>query len=117
MKLCELSHADRLRLISRKVQSCETHNKDFSLSLEELNGLFSGDWCPYSGHGFNTWKNVTFERVNPYLGYVSGNVLLVTDAANNHKSRLDDFVKTNVITREMKIKLMRKAIYLLEKGV
>lgn len=117
MKLCDISHAGRLKLIGRKVQSCEMHDKEFSLSLEELNDLFNGDVCPYSGREFKDWKEVTFERVNPFLAYVPGNVLLVSNDANNHKSLLDNFVKTRVITREMKIKLMRKAIYLLEKGV
>lgn len=117
MKLCDISHSDRLKIIGRKVQSCEANEKEFSLSLKELDELFSAEYCAYSGEGFNNWKHVTFERVNPYLPYVSGNVLLVTTHANSHKSLLDNFVKTQVITREMKIKLMRKAIYLLEKGV
>lgn len=117
MKLCEISDAGRLKLISRKVQSCETHQKEFSVSLEELNGLFSGEYCPYSGQEFRDWRSVTFERINPYLEYVSGNVLLVTNDANAHKSLLDNFVKTQVITKDMKIKLMRKALYQLEKRV
>lgn len=71
--------------------------------------------CAYTGREFSTLSNATFERINPELGYVEGNVCIVTQEANAQKGQLDSFVKGPVIPDTMKIKLLRKALYQLEK--
>lgn len=73
--------------------------------------------CQYTGKPFENENDATFERINPNLGYVKGNVVMVSSKANSHKSQLDHFVKGGVIPIEKKIKLMRKALYQLEKSL
>lgn len=55
------------------------------------------------------------ERINASLGYTPENTIAVTHAANSEKSRLDAFMKGTVITNEVKLKLLRKAAYQIEK--
>ena len=91
---------------------CELHQFNISDIIEMI-----GDGnCQYTGKPFKNLEDITFERVNPYLGYVKGNVLTVSRAANGSKSGLDAFSKGNLIPTPMKIKLLRKALYILEKG-
>ncbi len=105
--------------LSAKLQSCVDTRKNFSVPLNEVLDIFNVERCPYSGRKFTLEKgkinSPTFERVNPWIGYESGNVLIVTKAANQEKAQLDAFVKGGVIDYAMKVKLMRKAIYQLEK--
>ena len=58
---------------------------------------------------------MSMERVNPQIGYTPENTIAVTKAANAEKSRLDAFIKGEEIPLEMKIKLMHKAIYQMQK--
>lgn len=85
------------------------------LTLSDILEMVGDGNCQYTGEAFKNIGDATFERVNPSLGYVKGNVLMVSLAANQHKSRLDCFVKEGVIPDAMKIKLLRKALYQLEK--
>lgn len=89
--------------------------RDFSLS--DLIELLGDGRCAYTGEGFENGGDITFERVNPKQGYVKGNVLLVSRKSNQHKSQLDAFVHGNSIPAAMKIKLLRKALYQIEKQV
>lgn len=100
-----------------KLLNAITQGIEISLSGEDLKELANQDKCAYSGKSFvqgHTQLKPTFERINPNLGYVSGNVVIVTRAANGQKACLDQFVKVNEITDEMEIKLLRKALYQLE---
>jgi hypothetical protein len=104
----------------RKLQSKSgrTKDKDCELTdfsvLDILNAIGDGN-CQYTGKGFDSLDDISFERINPKLGYVRGNVVMVKGSVNQTKGCLDSFVKTDVIPLPMKIKLMRKAIYQLEK--
>lgn len=86
-----------------------------SLTLSELLEIVGDGNCAYTGKEFIDINDATFERVNPQLGYVKGNVVMVSSEANQNKSQLDAFVKKEVIPDAMKVKLLRKAIYQLEK--
>lgn len=106
--------------LATKLQSCADTGKDFKLSLNQVLALFENlEVCPYSGRKFSTTRGTpnipSFERINPEKGYEPGNVIIVTKVANNDKGQLDAFMKGTVIKDEMKVKLMRKAIYQLEK--
>ena len=107
------------RRIAKKIQDCFYSNTEFNISALELKEMFSNNKCAYSGRtmSIDPTKDtlVTFERINPDLGYISGNTLLVCKRANQQKSMLDAFYKDDFIPLEMKIKLMRKALYQLEK--
>lgn len=104
--------------MARKIDSCEERGIPFDLTVAEIRELLTVTHCQYTGIEFDpnvkghSW---TLERVNSCEGYNPNNVVVVTDKANSHKSSLDQFVKTNIIPDEMKIKLLRKATYQLEK--
>ena len=85
------------------------------MSMAELVELIGDGKCAYTGQEFEAIQDITFERVNPKLGYVSGNVLLVNRNSNQQKACLDAFIHREHIPDAMKIKLLRKAIYQLEK--
>ncbi|EPT1451951.1 hypothetical protein ACVOZ6_003539 [Escherichia coli] len=73
--------------------------------------------CAYSGKRFQDLGDITFERIDPNKGYVPGNVVFVSKAANDLKARLDAFEKSPGITDEMKLKLLRKAAYRMSKRI
>lgn len=84
-------------------------------SLNDVIEMIGDGNCQYSGKPFKDLEDITFERINPKKGYVQGNVVMVNKDSNNHKSLLDSFVHRDYIPDAMKIKLMRKALYQLEK--
>lgn len=104
----------------RKLQSKSGRTKDKDCELTDfsivdiLNAIGDGN-CQYSGKGFDSLDDISFERINPKIGYVKGNVLMVKGSVNQVKGSLDAFAKTDVMSVSMKIKLMRKALYQLEK--
>lgn len=89
----------------------------FSLTYPEFYKVAASPVCAYSGKYFETDGKyaITMERVNPCLGYTPENTIAVTSAANGEKAHLDGFVKGKEILLDMKIKLLRKALYQLEK--
>lgn len=101
--------------IGSKIHSCLKDGKEFSVPLSELKDMFNEGVCYYTGIKFLHYQHATFERINPFLDYVSGNVVLVTVDANAQKGCLDNFIKQGHIPVEMRIKLLRKATYILEK--
>ena len=80
-------------------------------SLADIIEMIGDGNCQYSGKGFKDLDDITFERINPKLGYVQGNVVMVNKDANTHKSTLDSFIHRDYIPDAMKIKLLRKALY------
>ena len=106
--------------IQQKIFAKSTNTKDktchlTSFAMSEIIEMIGNGMCAYSGKEFKDFQDITFERVNPKLGYVSGNVLIVSREANQSKSQLDAFIQHPCINSEMKIKLLRKALYQLEK--
>lgn len=102
--------------VARKMQHYLDTGREFNIPLAEIKALFDEGRCAYTGVKFQSDQQCTFERINPKLGYVSGNVVLVTKEANAVKSSLDAFVKnTGIVSDEMKLKLLRKAVYAIEK--
>lgn len=100
-----------------KLSSCKDRKIPFELTLLECHALLSSTVCSYTGKAFEQKGSgcLTLERVNPELGYIPENVVVVRSAANAQKSQLDAFVKGNEIPDAMKIKLLRKATYQIEK--
>lgn len=106
--------------IQQKIFAKSNNTKDkpchlTSFTMSEIIEMIGNGMCAYTGKEFKDFQDITFERVNPKLGYVSGNVLIVSREANRSKSQLDAFVKHPCINSQMKIKLLRKALYQLEK--
>lgn len=86
-------------------------------SIYDILNMVGDGLCQYTGKSFKNLADMTFERVNPNKGYVQGNVIMVTLAANQCKAKLDAFIKDEEIPDAMKVKLLRKAIYQLEKSM
>lgn len=105
-----------VQLLQRKKDRCNSTNTQFGITtFSQLVEVVGDGKCAYTGKYFANWQCATFERINPKIGYMPGNVVLVTLEANSHKSQLDAFIKGEVIPDAMKIKLLRKALYALEK--
>lgn len=114
--LMKASSTSQLSRAQKFINKCLNSTDRWFLTLTQFDSLFTNtDFCAYSDKPFNGESDITIERINPNMGYEEGNVCLVTFAANQHKSHLDAFVKKDVITPALKIKLLRKALYQLEK--
>lgn len=106
------------RSYDTKHSNATREGHSFELSLSDWIVLMNQPVCAYSGKKFDARTHPrTMERINPCLGYTVENTIAVTSHANTEKSRLDAFVKGNIITDEMKLKLLRKAVYQLEKRI
>ena len=110
------SHLKMANSYVNKCNQAKNINREFTLTLEDWIALSSQQFCSYSGE-ILTSKNRTMERINPYVGYTPENTLAVTNVANCLKSCLDKFVKEDQILPEMKVKLLRKALYQIEKQI
>lgn len=110
------------RMLLNKSQHAKAKGVFFSLTFADMEALYEATHCAYTGVEMmptpdKSGTHKTIERVNPELGYVRGNVVAVTSESNSHKSQLDSFVKGSCIPDSMKVKLLRKALYQLEKGL
>ena len=107
------------RSYNSKNDDARNRNLQFSLTLSDWTKLMSEPVCPYSGKRFSHKSggsdSRTMERINASLGYTVENTIAVTSAANSEKSNLDAFMKGSVILPEVKLKLLRKAAYQIEK--
>lgn len=107
------------RSYNSKNDDARSRNLQFSLTLSDWTKLMSEPVCPYSGKRFSHKgggsDSRTMERINASLGYTVDNTIAVTSAANSEKSNLDAFMKGSVILPEVKLKLLRKAAYQIEK--
>jgi len=100
-----------------KMNNAMERNIPFRLTLLEMKELTEATHCAYTGEKFPVHGDDirTLERINPKIGYEAGNCVMVTEAANKHKAKLDAFLHMEVISEEMKLKLLRKAVYMIEK--
>lgn len=101
--------------LASKHRNAQVECKLIHFSIGQLIELVGNGKCAYTGKEFESLNDITFERVNPKLGYVPGNVLMVNTKSNQQKSQLDSFMHRDYIPVSMKIKLLRKALYQLEK--
>ncbi|AAQ81484.1 hypothetical protein 44RRORF166c [Aeromonas phage 44RR2.8t] len=99
-----------------KVTGCQERGLEWRITFPQFVELMHTESCAYTGTIFPKDSGRSIERVNPKEGYTMENVVIVTSRANSQKAQLDQFVHDNHIPTEMKIKLMRKAIYQMEKN-
>jgi len=77
-----------------KVQSCKDRGIEFKLNLVSVRNLLSAKKCGYTGLDLTRGKkglgmlstDVTIDRIDNSIGYVKGNVIAVSNVANNFKS-------------------------------
>lgn len=100
---------------TNKITNARQSGKVFAITFETYKEVMTASHCFYSGQKFTDTCTPTLERINPFLGYELGNVVAVTNKANQQKSLLDEFLHQRTITDDMKLKLLRKATYQIEK--
>jgi hypothetical protein len=77
------------RIIYNIRNRCKRNNIDFNITV---NDLVWPDFCPvlsikldYSVESKNRWSQVSLDRTNPSLGYIKGNVVVMSMRANSIK--------------------------------
>lgn len=87
-------------LYLKKVLQCKERGIEFSLTLPEFSNLYKRKRCHYSGAEMTLdgAMRVTIDRIDPSVGYVSGNVVSCSAAANSLKNQL---FETRVATKGM----------------
>lgn len=77
-----------------KAQSAKDRNVEWKLSLVSVRNMMRCTRCPYTGEELTIPNlkasprptDVTIDRIDSTKGYVPGNVMVVSRAANNFKS-------------------------------
>lgn len=116
MNLLDIPLHELLQKLRSKHNHAGTKSELSNITMAALSDIVGDGLCHYSGKEFENLKEATFERINPEKGYVLGNVVFVKDSLNNLKGlTLDKFVKTQLLSDAVKIKLLRKALYQIEK--
>lgn len=104
IKPSEMTEQEIICKVGAKVYSCKKGKREieYELTFAQSIKLFKNtEVCYYTGQPFTDWNDITFERINPLLGYVKGNVVLVKSAANSFKgATLDGFLFNNPIQIE-----------------
>ena len=116
--LYEMSLTSLLKKLSNKKDAARQNSRSFEITgildlLEVINK--SAGRCAYSGKLFKNNDDVTFERVDPNKGYTRENTVFVRTSANALKAYLDAFEKGDSIPEEMKIKILNKTLYRIQK--
>lgn len=93
-KPCDIPEQELIVKTSNKITSAMDKGQPFYLTFKQVQKIFdSQSACAYSGELFGTIGDITFERVNPRLGYVKGNVVLVKSHLNQLKGKtIDRFI-------------------------
>lgn len=86
-----------IKLGNKYSHSLKPENKPFLLSIKQTLKLFKEtDVCHYTKLPFDNSQDITFERVNPTLGYIPGNVVLCKKVVNDKKGcTLDNFIHSS----------------------
>lgn len=83
---------DRRLIVAAKylqlLQSATKRNKEFNLTIADVNKLMSRKTCGLTGVKFNEHNKRTIDRIDANKGYVKGNVMAVTHKANQIKNIL-----------------------------
>ena len=110
---------ETIRIYKNKMSNAKDRGIRFRLLLDDIKSMITCKTCAYTGVEFTISgeRMRTIERINASLGYESDNTVAVTKEANNHKSQLDAYMHGTTIPDEMKLKLLRKSVYQLEKNI
>lgn len=108
-----------LSYYQNKVQSCKDRGIEFKLNLVSVRNLLSAKKCAYTGLELTRGKkglgmtstDVTIDRIDNSKGYVKGNVIAVSNVANNFKSIFENPVyKIDMQMAEKALVKMQKKI-------
>lgn len=110
-----------------KVNDAAGRKLDFNLTLNFWQDLHKeGQICPVTltpmvvrkmSGGERPNDTLTIERLNPRKGYVMGNVVAMSHGANSAKSAVDMLIHSKKLDDASKVRILRKALYQLEKEI
>jgi len=115
----DLYCADKLR---RKANDAKERGIEFSMSFQSMKNILRAKKCYYTGmaikrpkFGINNAEadDLTIDRIDCTKGYISGNVVACSHAANQLKSQVE---KAGIAGFELGIKVMQKSIKRIEGG-
>tara|TARA_R110000851_G_scaffold310650_1_gene470540 strand:+ start:150 stop:719 length:570 start_codon:yes stop_codon:yes gene_type:complete len=93
--------------------SAKSREKDFNLTLADIRRLLKRKTCHYTGLAIGLSVSgvhplqLTFDRRDPTLGYVKGNVVVCSHAANQFKNKIEhEFGE--IISRKDQLKMITK---------
>lgn len=103
----------------RKVESCKTRGIEFKLNLISVRNLLSAKRCAYTGMLLTRGKklqpqlasDVTIDRIDNKRPYEKGNVVAVSNIANNFKGIFENpSYKLDMHTAEKALNKIQKKI-------
>lgn len=109
-----------LAMYMQKKENANERGIEFNLPLDEFSKLQKRSHCAYTGQPFQRDDRElkrTFERIDPTKGYLHGNVIACSAAANQAKSGLDSFEQNPVIPDEMKVHLLERALARIKQNI
>lgn len=98
-----------------KIHYCQSKKIEFKLTFYEFKRLVTAKFCKYTGVILTNRSNpnnrmksedVTIDRIDNKIGYVSGNVVACCHAYNSFKSVLEDpnnIIDFNILEKALKI--------------
>ena len=108
-----------LSYYQNKVQSCKDRGIEFKLNLVSVRNMLSAKKCGYTGLELTRGKkglgmlstDVTIDRIDNTRPYEKGNVIAVSNVANNFKSIFENpSYKLDMLTAQKALVKMQKKI-------
>lgn len=112
-----LNDKDIIFKAADKFKTSQQRNLECNLEIKDFVNLFrKGDGkCAYSGEEFFDGHDMTIERLDPKIGYVKGNCVLVRSIYNTRKEPLDRFLKQDGIPDSVKMTILKEAMKVLQR--
>lgn len=103
-----------------KVESCKDRGIEFKLNLVSVRNMLRTQICPYTGITLTVSRgggkplrssDITIDRIDNKKGYVKGNVMAVSNVANNFKSIFEnESYPISMLTAEKMLGKIQKRI-------
>lgn len=99
---------------ARLHNSASKRGLEMSLPFEELRMILGVEHCQMTGiklepyeDNLPNYDSATFERINPNLGYVSGNVMMVCQGYNSLKNQLFEQGSSHALSKAPVVDIQR----------
>lgn len=102
------------RVYTNKVKHCKEQHIEFNLTLTQVKNMLRAKRCQYTGVELThciagepqTLTDVTIDRIDNSKGYVTGNVIACSKAANSFKGVIEN--PSNAINMKQFLKMAKK---------
>lgn len=103
--------------MGEKIKNANNRHLVFDFTLAQFQRLFMRGTCAYSNKEFQSTSDMTIERLDPNIGYVHGNCVLVCNRLNQARKPLDEFLKDVRVDDEDKVRMLEFALKTVKKRV